>query len=225
MSINKLTYQKKKKSQCGSCDTVSHTVYPLVYISLIVFIAMSHWFKASSFCYTLYTGHSLGCLLDILLFPQVTEILQLWIYRSGPFTCSSSSPLRWMLRWANSQSRFGAWVVAELVRPQFLLIDTTMASSEHCPSQLNHCNKKQGVGLALLLSYPQEGLTCTCTTRTRSIVLPRQESAFLRLSFGKVQGQFIHSCNPWSLLQPATGDKGCGMKEGISLQSTLPYGR
>ena len=77
------------------CVTWCHTAYPSVHTSLL---ANAHrngslvWLEASGFCYTVNTGSSLGLLLDILLLPSISmETLQLYLCRTGPFMCSSSS--------------------------------------------------------------------------------------------------------------------------------------
>jgi hypothetical protein len=78
------TQDLRKRSQCSYW--LSHLASPLS----TTILANVHcrdslqWFEASGFCSTVNTGSSLGLLLDILLFPCVMEILQLWIYRSWP---------------------------------------------------------------------------------------------------------------------------------------------
>lgn len=53
--------------------------------------------EASSFCYTINTGPSLGLLLDTLLLPGVMEMLKLLLSRISPSRCSSSSEVGLML--------------------------------------------------------------------------------------------------------------------------------
>lgn len=48
------------------------------------------WFQASGFCYTINPGSSWDLLLVILLLPCGLELLQLWICRAAPLTCSST---------------------------------------------------------------------------------------------------------------------------------------
>ena len=49
------------------------------------------WFEDSRLCDSIDAGSSLELVLAILLLTCVVEILQLWICRNGPFTCSSRS--------------------------------------------------------------------------------------------------------------------------------------
>ena len=81
-------------SQCISKYTLF--VHTLVYTALLAAVYCHDslvWIKASDFCYTINTGSLPGLLLDILLLPCVMEILKLWIYRTGPFMCSSHSQM------------------------------------------------------------------------------------------------------------------------------------
>jgi hypothetical protein len=81
--------------EAGVCHSVSHSVpTPL---STHLYLQAFVWSKTSGFCYTINTGSLLGLLLDVLLLPCVMEILQLWIYRTGSFTSSSDSYMRWIL--------------------------------------------------------------------------------------------------------------------------------
>jgi hypothetical protein len=74
---------------------VSHSVsteHPFVHTSLLANIHCSEslvWLETSGFFYTINTVSSLGLLLAIQLSPCVGEILQLWLYRAGPFAHSS----------------------------------------------------------------------------------------------------------------------------------------
>jgi hypothetical protein len=70
-----------KKSRCGSCSvSVCPTVSPFVHTSLLANVhcnALLVWFETSGFCYSIYTGSSLGLLSDVLFSLCVVEILQL----------------------------------------------------------------------------------------------------------------------------------------------------
>jgi hypothetical protein len=76
------------------CAIVSHTVYPLAPIALLVNVHCNE-----SFVSTVNTGFSLGVgggvwgmiPLGYPLLPHVMEILQLWTCMISPFMCSSSS--------------------------------------------------------------------------------------------------------------------------------------
>lgn len=73
---------------------VCHKLYPLAQtasLANVCYIESLVWFEASRFCHTSNIGSILGLLSVILLLPRVTEILQLWFCRIGPFTCSSGS--------------------------------------------------------------------------------------------------------------------------------------
>jgi hypothetical protein len=75
------------------------TVYPFIHTSLLANVRCSEcliWFEASGFCYTINPGTSVGLLLTILLLPCVTELLELCIYRTGFFACSSGSLVGYM---------------------------------------------------------------------------------------------------------------------------------
>ena len=100
-------------------------------------------FEDFGFCYTINTGSSPGLLQDILL-SFVEEILQLWlctlaVHRWG----------RCWLGWANSTSRFWAWVVVKLVSQPVL---------PFCPGkgwdQLPACSRQQEVRPALPMLMP-----------------------------------------------------------------------
>ena len=60
-----------------------------------MFITMSHCSSSRplGFCYSIDTETSLELLLDILLLPDVIEILKLWICRTSSFMCSGSSSI------------------------------------------------------------------------------------------------------------------------------------
>lgn len=61
--------------------------YALVHTSLLLSVHCDESlvrFEVTGFCYILGTGPSLQLLLDVLLLPCAMEILQFWIYRSGP---------------------------------------------------------------------------------------------------------------------------------------------
>jgi hypothetical protein len=45
------------------------------------------------------------------------EILQLWVSRTDPYTCSKNSQMVQVLKWANSKPWIWAWVIGELVSP------------------------------------------------------------------------------------------------------------
>lgn len=100
------------------CVPECHTVYLFVHTAWLADVHCNEslvWFEASGFCYTINTGSLLGLLSDILLLPCVMELLCLWTCRMGPFTCSSSSQMGWMLGWPNTKPWIWAWVAAELV--------------------------------------------------------------------------------------------------------------
>lgn len=82
--------KENKQSRCGNCS-VPHKVYPLT--KNVHYNETQVWFQASGFHYTINTRSSLGLLSNILLLRCVTEILQFWIHRTGPFTDSSSSQM------------------------------------------------------------------------------------------------------------------------------------
>lgn len=74
--------------------TVCHTVYPFAQTTSLTNAHCSKilvWFQVSGLCSTVNTESSLGFFLDILMFPWVLEILQLWFWRSRLFPSSSSS--------------------------------------------------------------------------------------------------------------------------------------
>ena len=98
----KQTNKQTKKSHHGSCvcHSVSHTITfcPHTFTckcSLQWVIALVR--EASSFCYTINTGPSLGLLLDTLQLPGVMEMLKLLLSRISPSRCSSSSEVGLML--------------------------------------------------------------------------------------------------------------------------------
>lgn len=69
---------------------MSLTVNPLVYAALHLEVSIEVIHMAC-FCYTLDAEPPLERLLDSLLLPCVMQILQLWAFRSGPFTCARIS--------------------------------------------------------------------------------------------------------------------------------------
>lgn len=71
-----------------------HSHAAFVYKSLLVSVHCKEslvQFEASVFYYTIGAGYSLALFLDTLLLYCVLEILELCVYGSGPFTCSSRS--------------------------------------------------------------------------------------------------------------------------------------
>lgn len=61
------------------------------HLHLQLFIAMSHWSGSRSLASVTINIKSSPGLLVIPLLPSVMEILQLWINRTGPFTCPNHS--------------------------------------------------------------------------------------------------------------------------------------
>lgn len=71
------------------CVLVCPTVYSSVHASSLAKVHCNEplvWFEASVFSDTIKIGFSPRLLLVILLLSCVMEILQLWVYRTGPFT-------------------------------------------------------------------------------------------------------------------------------------------
>ena len=90
--LQKKIKSKYKTSQHGSCSE-SHCVpqYTLLstYLHSQIFVAMSHW--SGSRPLVSATPSILDPHWDSTWIPCVMEIPQLFIYSTGPFTCSSSS--------------------------------------------------------------------------------------------------------------------------------------
>jgi hypothetical protein len=108
---------------------VYYTVYPSVHTcTLANFNESLYWFNICSFCDTINIGSSWGLFPVILLLPCVREILQPWVRKTGPFTHHNHKQMIQTLEWVKSKPWIWAWVVAELVSFQALIL-TTKASS------------------------------------------------------------------------------------------------
>ena len=119
-----LQYHPQKKHThthrhiCESCIHQCPTAYLFVLTSLLINVHCNEslvWFKASGFYDTINIGSSLELLFDILLVPFVTKILQLWICKTSPFTCSSSSLIGYPTQSPDSgPGEYLSWLACQL---------------------------------------------------------------------------------------------------------------
>jgi hypothetical protein len=139
-------------------------------------IAMSHWAGSlASVTPSILTPHQESSLV-ILLLPCVTQILQLWISRTGPFTHPNHSHMIQIWEWANSEPWIWVWVAAELVSTRLPVLyphhqhkfsSTALARPPSGTLPLPACSP------ALI---PSSQLTHIFTSRASFTVHPRQGS-------------------------------------------------
>ena len=143
-------------------------------------------------CCTVEAGPPLKLLLDFLLLFCVMELLQLCVCRTGPFTCSSSSHMGWILGWANIQP----WSVGSAA----LVIPPALPCSHHQGEPSCTALVSSPLAGRMRMSKGQGQLPCFQAlslgssehkVRASSTVLPRKGAGatFPSAAAGKGEGQ------------------------------------